>query len=89
MSLLIELPRYVRSHPSGEIQALKIAHTIPNPRGIELHFDNQRYAPIQVDAAWFDKQKVESGGYLVIYESGVRSFWPAALFELAHVEVSQ
>lgn len=85
MSLTRELPRYERRQPSEIIQALKIAHLLANPRGMELHFDDRRFMPVQVDATWFDRNKVEAGGYFVFYESGVRAFWPCELFERWHM----
>lgn len=80
MSLLIELPHY---RTRQRVQALKIAHTIPNPRGVELHFVNTRFTPIQVDAAWFDQQKVETGGYYTLLD-GEPWFIAAALFDFVY-----
>lgn len=75
---LIELPRY-RCHK--EVHALKISHVLPNPRGIELHFSDTRYCPIEQSNAWFDKHKPEVGGYFVWYADGYKSYSPAAAFE--------
>jgi hypothetical protein len=67
MSLLIELPQYQRAQKVG---ALRIAHIIPNPRGVELHFDNTRYAPIQVSLQWVTIHIPEVGAYFVVMEDG-------------------
>lgn len=81
MSLTRELPRY-QCHKT--VQALKIAHVLANPRGVELHFEDQRFVPAQVDAVWFDKHKVEAGGYVVYYEDGYASYSPGAVFEAGY-----
>lgn len=81
MSLTRELPRY-QCHK--QVQALKIKLRIPNPRGVELHFEDERFAPHQVDAVWFDKHKVEAGGYLVVYPDGYQSYSPAEAFEAGY-----
>lgn len=82
MSLLRELPRYRCTHTPG---ALKIATTIPNPRGVELHFEDTRFAPIQVDAAWYDAHKVEVGGYFMAYGNGVVGYMPRIAFEQTYL----
>lgn len=85
MSNVIEIPRY-QCHK--QVQALKIKLVIENPRGIELHFEDERYAPIQMSAAWAafhaetGKDKADpTGGYIVWYEDGYTSWSPAEAFE--------
>ena len=78
MSNIIELPRY-RCHK--QVWALKIKAIIPNPRGAELHFENDRYCPFEMPAEWADKHQPQTGGYLVVYEGGYRSYSPAEAFE--------
>jgi hypothetical protein len=63
-SLLIHLPLYQHiSVGHRQVRALKVAAVIPNPRGIELHFENTRYAPIQVSNRWNIDWAPEPGGY--------------------------
>lgn len=62
-SLLIHLPLYQHIAASRSVRALKIAHVIPNPRGVELHFENTRYAPIQVPNQWAIDWAPEATGY--------------------------
>lgn len=76
-----ELPRY-QCHK--KVWALKIAHLLANPRGVELHFEDQGYAPMQFPAEWIDKHKVEAGGYFVWYDDGYKSYSPAAAFEAGY-----
>lgn len=78
MSLTRELPRY---QCNKTVQALKIAHVLANPRGVELHFEDQRFVPLQVDAAWFDQHKVEAGGYLTISNVVIMGYLPGPIFE--------
>lgn len=62
--LLISLPRY-RCHV--EVNALKIAHVIPNPRGAELHSEDTRFVPIPVDHAFVAEWGPQPGDYWVSY----------------------
>lgn len=78
MSLLIELPQYQRAQKLG---ALRIAAVIPNPRGVELHFDNTRYAPIQVSLQWVAIHIPEPGTYFVVMEDGRDGCMSADVFE--------
>ena len=79
-----EIPTY-QCHK--QVQALKIAHLLANPRGIELHFEDERFGPAEMSAAWIDKHKVMAGGYLVIYDGGYASFSPAEPFEAGYTLV--
>lgn len=84
MSNIIEIPRY-QSHK--QVQALKIKLAIMNPRGVELHFVDERYCPIQMPVEFArkhtDGQGVQAlaGGYVVWYEDGYTSWSPAEAFE--------
>lgn len=85
MSVTIPLPSW-RCHKV--VQALKIAAIIPNPRGVELHFDDQRFCPIEVGDAWVNKHAPQPGGYLVVYPGdGYRSWSPADAFEAGYTPV--
>lgn len=86
MSLLIELPQYQRAQKVG---ALRIAHIIPNPRGVELHFDDQRYAPIQVSLSWIARHAPEVGGYFMVREDGFEAFCPEAQFSGEYTAVTE
>lgn len=86
MSFVISLPRY-RCHK--EVSALKIEHVFQNPRGIELHFVDKRFVPIQMPLEWYRKHAMSEGkplqslegGYLVVYPDRYMSWSPAAAFE--------
>lgn len=81
MSLTRELPRY-QCHK--QVQALKIKHVIDNPRGFELHFEDERFAPIQVSGPWACKHAPEAGGYFVVYPDGYQSYSPGDAFEAGY-----
>lgn len=84
MSLLIELPQYQRAQKAG---ALRIAAIIPNPRGVELHFENTRYAPIQVSTGWVSQHMPDVGGYFMVMEDGFDGFRSAAQFDAEYTPV--
>lgn len=83
---LISLPRY-QSHK--QVSALKIRAVVPNPRGFELHFCDERFAPHEVPPFWVGKHSTDVlgepealvGGYFVVYDDGYQSWSPAAVFE--------
>lgn len=83
--VLIELPRY-RCHK--EVRALKIKAVIPNPRGFELHFDDERFVPIEVSNEWVVKHNPYALGYFVVYEDGYQSYSPAHAFECGYTLIS-
>ena len=86
MSFLRQLPRY-QCHK--QVSALKIRAVVPNPRGFELHFCDERFAPHEVPSPWVGKHSPDIcgdadalvGGYLVVHEDGHQSWSPAAAFE--------
>lgn len=92
MSNIIEIPRY-QSHK--QVQALKIKLAIMNPRGVELHFENERFCPIQMPLEFArkhtDGQGVQAlaGGYVVWYEDGYTSWSPAEAFEGGYTLIQQ
>lgn len=79
MSTSIEMPQY-QSHK--KVWALKVSATIRTPSAFQLIFEDKRFAPKTVDAAWFHKHRPDQGpGYLVVYQDGYESYSPAAAFE--------
>lgn len=92
--MLRDLPRY---QCIKTVSALRIKAVIPNPRGYELHFEDERYAPHEVASWWVARQTISGvrelpeesqrliGGYLVVYEDGDQSWSPAAAFEAGYV----
>jgi len=90
MSNTIEIPRY-QCHK--QVRALKIKLAIMNPRGVELHFDDERYCPIEMPIEYARKhtnaQGVQAlaGGYVVWYEDGYASWSPAEPFENGYVRI--
>lgn len=90
---IIPLPRY-RCHKV--VSALKIKAVIQNPRGYELHFEDGRFVPIQVNTAWVIKQLTGDnglnslvGGYAVWYENGYVSWSPADAFESGYTLIEE
>lgn len=75
---LLKLPSYFGVR---HVWALKIGMIIENPRGHELHFEDQRYAPIQVDGSWVEMNLARAGGYFVVHDDGRQSFLPDGAFE--------
>ena len=90
MSFTIPLPTY-QCHK--RVQALKIKAVVPNPRGWELHFDDDRFVPILVSDAWVLNHAPQeggyAGGYFVAYEDGYQSYSPAAAFEAGYTLVPE
>lgn len=80
-SLLIELPLYQHIRRNFQTRALKIAHVIPNPRGVELHFENQRYAPIQVSNGWAIEWGPQAGSYYLHAQNGEPMLLSGEYFE--------
>jgi hypothetical protein len=79
------LTRAIPTYQSNKtVQALKIAHLIANPRGIELHFVDQRFVPMQIASVWVTEHNVMEGGYLIIGDGGYPSYSPAAAFEATY-----
>jgi hypothetical protein len=83
-SFTIPIPTY-QCHK--RVQALKIKLVVANPRGYELHFDGDRFVPMQFDDAWEAKHKPLPGMYVVWYEDGYVSCSPAAAFEAGYTLV--
>lgn len=84
MAHVIQIPRY-QCHK--QVQALKIKLAIMNPRGVELHFEDERFCPIQMPLEFARKHtdgqgtQALAGGYVVWYEDGYASWSPAEAFE--------
>lgn len=78
------LPMY-RCHK--EVAALKIAHVVPNPRGFELHFTDESYAPVEMSEGWMSRHRAQAGGYLVVYEDGYKSWSPEKAFEAGYSRI--
>lgn len=67
------------------VQALRIKAVVQNPRGFELHFEDERFVPMQVDDAWVYAKGAEAGGYVVWYGPDNYMSWsPAAAFEAGY-----
>lgn len=49
--------------------------------GAHLFPEDERFAPISVDSAYYRKHKPHAGGYYVVYKDGYKSFSPAEAFE--------
>jgi hypothetical protein len=80
-SFTIPLPRY-QCHK--QVSALKVKALVPNPRGYELHFEDERFCPIEVTYNWYHKHEPVLGGYFVVYDDGYQSFSPAEAFEAGY-----
>lgn len=70
----IEMPKY-RSHKT--VHALKIKFIDGNT----IAFDNERFAPMEVDPLMFARGRPTPGDYLVVYDDNYKSFSPAKAFE--------
>ncbi len=87
----IQIPTY-QCHK--RVQALRIKAVFPNPRGWELHFEDERFCPIEVQRGWIVKHLTDDngtliGGYAVWYEDGYMSWSPAAAFEAGYTLVEE
>ena len=85
-SYLRELPRY-RCHKT--VSALQIKYVIANPRGFELHFFDDGYAPAEVSSEWRAKHEPKPGDYFVVYADGYQSVSPAKAFEDGYTLLSE
>jgi|GEM_PF-642057 len=75
----IEMPQYL-CHK--KVWALKIKRIQEHTEHIStLHFEDERYAPIDVDIDYLRKHEPEPGGYYVVYADGYNSYSPAKAFE--------
>lgn len=81
---LKNIPLY-QSHKT--VGALQILSVLPNPRGIELHFYDTSFVPVQMPTEWDEKHSPFSGGYLVSYEDGYLSFSPPQAFESGYARI--
>lgn len=72
------LPRY---RNTIEIGALQVKAIIPNPRGVELHFVDETFVPMQVSLSWVAASGLKEGDYLGVFEDGHMSRIPADAFE--------
>lgn len=77
-------PRYVCYKQVG---ALQIKAVIPNPRGVELHFVDETFVPIQMDLSWVAEHGPVAGDYLVVYDEGYMSRSPAKAFEEGYTKI--
>jgi hypothetical protein len=50
-------------------------------QGAHLMIEDEGFAPVPVDAAWYRKHAPEPGGYYVVYPDGYKSYSPAKAFE--------
>lgn len=66
------------------VQALRIKAVVPNPRGYELHFEDERFCPHLVCNEWMIANGAGAGGYAVWSTSGYFGFQTAAAFEAGY-----
>lgn len=69
------------------VQALRIKAMVPNPRGYELHFEDERFVPVQVREGWVINNAAASGDYAIWDGDGVFYCLPAAAFEAGYTLV--
>lgn len=68
MTFLTEIPQYEPvARPVG---ALQIKHVIANPRGHELHFEGDRFAPHLMDEVWFSMFEPAVGDWAIYRGNG-------------------
>ncbi|OUR99248.1 hypothetical protein A9Q81_11780 [Gammaproteobacteria bacterium 42_54_T18] len=77
-----EMPKY-KCHK--EVWALEISKI----EGTTLHFVDELFAPIDVDAGFIDRHALNQPGYLVVYQDGYRSFSPKAVFESGYSSIDE
>jgi hypothetical protein len=81
---LIELPRY-QCHK--QVWALKLRDVVHCRRGVDLHPEDARFAPITMPSDWAFKHDPQPGGYLVVYDDGHHSYSPSDVFEAGYTLV--
>ena len=95
MSTQRQMPRY-KSHKEVHALKIKevIVHAHPNTsfddsefeksedfEGGHLMPEDEKFAPIPVDADWFRKHSPRGPGYYVVYQDGYKSWSPVEAFE--------
>lgn len=68
------------------VQALRIKAVVPNPRGYELHFEDDRFCPIEVSVKGVESYP-EPGSYMVLKEGRMPTYVDAAAFEAGYTLV--
>ena len=91
--MIIEIPVY-QWHK--RVRALKIKAVVPNPRGVELHFEDERFVPIQVGWEWVRQYLISDngtnqliGGYAVWHDNESMSWSPAEDFEAGYTLIEE
>ena len=82
-SFTLPIPTY-QCHK--RVQALKIKAVVPNPRGYELHFEDERFCPVEFAVKGIAFYP-EAGRYLVIPEGRPPTCMDAAAFEAGYTLV--
>lgn len=86
----MELPKYKCHKEVWALKISKIDHLTDvgdsfvkqaPASSLVLHFEDKRYAPIEVDLRYALKHNPREGGYYVVYKDGYESFSPASEFE--------
>ncbi len=84
-SFTLPIPTY---QSNARVQALKIKAIIPNSRGYELHFEDERFCPHLVCNEWMIANGAGAGGYAVWSIGGHLGFQNAAAFEAGYTLVA-
>lgn len=79
-----EMPRYKSHKTVWALKINKIEMTTDGSGDAVLSFEENGYAPIRVDAIYFDKP--QPGGYYVVYSDGYKSWSPADVFESGYTK---
>ena len=80
-----EMPQY-KCHK--EVYALKISKVVSNPnKSVDLFFEEEGFAPINIEDDFDEKHSPQAGGYYVVYKDGYKSFSPAEAFEDGYTKV--
>lgn len=83
MDIQCEMPRY-QCHKvvhALKIREVEVGSEVPIGSFARLHFHENGYAPLVIDADFYYGRKPQVGGYYVVYEDGYQSFSPADAFE--------
>jgi hypothetical protein len=56
-------------------------------KGGFLHFEDERFIPLAVDADWYRKHAPMPGNYFVVYDDGYTSCSPANAFESGYTKI--
>lgn len=76
-----DLPWWTDKTSGNQLQALKVAHLIPSPRGVSIYPEDERFAAIEQPDWWIKAMMLEVGDYIVWEPGEPVCTWKQEAFE--------